>query len=223
LCLSDLIDDYLRRDEKPLPIDEIHPHEIGLCFRHNYYKRLDPRPTPKNKLRLFKSADFAHAFIRDVLGSTPKVTLVGSEKPFSMPFDGFKIVGRYDDLITVKLAGKDLPVLIEVKSVSGKTVEHIRHVKPHHLYQIHPYMMANKTPLGVAWYIARDTFADRNFSVFYDQAIMNESVMRAQVLHQHLADNRLPPPEARTSRDIKFLCWLCPWWRECQREYNPKR
>ena len=218
---SDIIDDYLRREDRPFPIGEYHPHEIGHCLRWNYYKRLIPRPVPPKKLRLFKSADLAHGFIRDVLAASDKVRLVSWEKPFEIPCGGFKIVGRYDDLITVKIAGEDMPIVVEVKSVSGKTVEHIRHPKPPHVYQLHPYLKATGAPAGQLWYIARDTYEDRTFTVFYDESTMGEVVVRAQLLHDFLTKGELPPSEGRNSRDIRYLCWFCPYWRECRADFNP--
>jgi hypothetical protein len=219
---SDLIDDYLKREEKRFPPDEIHPHEIGSCLRHTYYKRLIPKPVPKDRLRLFKAGDFAHYFIRAVLRSSSRVELVGWERPFELDYGDFKIAGRLDDLITVRLAGERLPIVIEVKSVGGRSVDFIREPKLHHVYQIHPYLRAADARLGVIWYVARQTFADKWFSVFYDQRVMDEVIVRARLLHQYLSEGRLPPPEGRNSRSMRWLCWFCPWWKECQADFNPR-
>lgn len=228
---SELIDDYLKREDKPFPIGEYHPHETGVCLRRTYYKRLIPKKLPPEKLRLFKSGDLTHEFAREVLRKSNRVQLIEWEKPFSLQYPNFKILGRFDDLIAVKLAGEKLPIMVEVKSISGKTVEHIRCPRRSHLYQIHPYMTARGTLLGMIWYIARDTFADRWFSVFYDQNIMNETLVRITLLHDCLTNNKLPPPEARHSKDIRFLCWYrdstgkahkCPWWWECKQDFNPQ-
>lgn len=217
---SELIDDYLRREPSAYTPGVYYPSEIGLCARMVYYKRLLPKAIEREKLRLFKSADLAHEFIRDVLASSTKVQLLAWEKPFSIICDDLEISGRFDDVILVRLPRREFPVVVEVKTVSGKTVEHIRTPSTPHLYQIHPYMRALRTDMAILLYLARDTFADVWFSVFYDKGIMAEAVERVRRLHRCLANRELPPAESKCRKDL-IPCYYCPWWRECREEYNP--
>jgi hypothetical protein len=222
---SDLIDDHLRKESHPAKIGVYWPSEIGACIRMNYYKRFIPREMPKEKLRLFRSGDAVHDFIREVLAKSDKVELLDWERSFKIPYDDFVYSGRLDDLILVRIAEEKMPVVVEVKSISGKTIEHIRHPNLPHLFQIHPYMYEIGARLGVIWYIARDTFADRPFPIFYDESIMTEAFIRTKRLHLRLLEHVLPEPEARTNRDL-FPCrtwrgWMCPYWRECRDDYNP--
>lgn len=222
--LSELIDKYLAREPSPPKIGVYRPSEIGNCLRMNYYKRFLPEKLLPEKLRMFKSADLAHSFIRDVLAAARDegVELLSWEEPFTLDFGEFVISGRWDDLIVVRLPTEEVPVIVEVKSLSGKTLEHITAPKLHHLYQIHPYMRAANTTLGVLWYLARDTYADKTFTVFYSQGVMDRVLLRLRRLHAHLVEGTLPPPEARDSKEIRFLCSFCQYWRECREEINPQ-
>lgn len=207
---SDLIDDYLKRESHPAKIGVYWPSEIGRCIRQNYYKRFLPREVPKEKRRLFKSGDVAHEFIRDVLARSNKVELLDWEKSFKIPYDDFVLSGRLDDLILIRIAEEKTPVVVEVKSVSGKSVAHINGINPTHLYQIQPYMHEIHARLGLVWYIARDTFADRPFTTFYDEGTMTEGLIRIQRLHRHLLEHSLPPPEAKTNNGFV----PCQIWRK---------
>lgn len=220
--LSDLIDEYLGRESRPARIGTYWPSEIGHCTRMNYYKRFIPTKIPSEKLRVFKSADLAHSFAREVLASSDRVRLLTWEKSFSILHDDFEISGRLDDMILVKIAGKDVPIVIEVKSISGKSVGHIRSPSVSHLYQIHPYLRAVRSSVGIVWYIARDTYADRSFSIFYDKEVMSEVLLRVKRLHLRLVNRELPEPEAKTRKDL-LPCWFCPFWRECRADFNPAK
>jgi len=213
---STLIDEYLKREPQERVIGVYRPSEIGTCIRLTYYKFRMPVEFPPDKLRLFKAGDHVHYFIRSVLASSPRLKLVDWEKPFSLVYDDFEISsGGYDDLITVRVQGKPLPIIIEVKSVSGKGVDHIKQPSMMHLYQIHPYMKAAHSNMATIWYVARDTYADKWFTVFYDERIMDEAVARIRKLHWHLVEQILP------ERECGFLCKFCPFWQECRGDYNP--
>jgi CRISPR/Cas system-associated exonuclease Cas4 (RecB family) len=224
---SDLIDDYLRRETRPAKIGTYWPSEIGQCVRQNYYKRFIPREMPKEKLRMFKSADLAHGFIRDVLASSDKVKLLAWEKPFSIICGDFEIAGRLDDVIVAKIANREEPIVIEVKSISGKTLDHLTGPKTDHVYQIHPYLKATRfegrtASLAVIWYLARDTYADKFFTVFYDQRVMDGAIARIRELHEHLTGHTLPLPEAKAHPSEPWRCWFCPYEQECRSNYNPE-
>jgi len=222
---SDLIDDYLRRKTHPARIGTYWPSEIGNCIRWNYYKRFIEKETPSDKLRMFKSADLTHGFIRDVLASSNKVRLLAWEKPFSIIVDDFEISGRLDDVIVVKIADRVEPIVVEVKSVSGKSIDHVTAPKMDHVYQIHPYLKATRheghaASVAVLWYLARDTYADKFFTVFYDQRVMDEAIARIRTLHNHLTSHTLPPIEF-SDQFRSWRCWFCPYWQECRDNFNP--
>jgi len=224
---SDLIDDYLKMENHPPRIGVYWPSEIGACIRQSYYKRFLPYEMPKEKLRMFKSADLAHGFIRDVLASSDKVKLLSWEKPFSIICDDFEISGRLDDVIIVKIAGREEPVVVEVKSVSGKSIGHLTAPKIDHVFQVHPYLKATRhegraASIAVIWYLARDTYADKFFTVFYDQRVMDAAIARIRKLHEHLTSHTLPPPEARNYPHESWRCWFCPFEQECNANHNPE-
>ena len=218
---SELIDEYLRRERHPRRNDVLYPSELGSCLRQVYYTHLIPVGFPPEKLRMFKSADLAHAFVRDVLASSNRVKLLDWEKPFSFIVDDFEISGRLDDLIVVQLEGKEEPVVVEVKSIRGKTVEYIAKPSFPHLMQMQPYLKAARASFGVLWYLARDTYADRWFSVFFDQKLWNAVIDRSRQIHKCLVERTLPPPEARTNKDLGYLCRFCPYWWDCKNNENP--
>jgi CRISPR/Cas system-associated exonuclease Cas4 (RecB family) len=219
-----LIDEYLKRDFKPALVGVYWPSEIPGCIRQNYYKRFIPYALPPEKLRLFKSADLAHLFIRTVLSSSPEVKFVGAEKPFSLIFGDFEISGRLDDVIIVESSGE--PLVIEVKSISGGTLEHISEAKMEHVLQVHPYLRATRLDgkqarRALLVYIARDTFATKIFEVEYDQRLMDTVIARAAELHRCLKEHVLPAPEAKLNPSESWRCGYCPYVRECGSNYNP--
>jgi len=67
----------------------------------------------------------------------------------------------------------------------------------------------------VIWYIARDTFQDRWFSVFYDDRYFWAAINRARRLRRYIREGILPPAEGRLNREIGYLCKGCPFWRAC--------
>ncbi|MBC7219290.1 MAG: PD-(D/E)XK nuclease family protein [Hadesarchaea archaeon] len=224
---SDLIDDFLKTKNNSPKIGVYWPSEIGACIRQSYYKRFLPHEMPKEKLRMFKSADLVHGFIREVLSSSNKVKLLSWEKPFSIICDDFEISGRLDDVIIAEIAGREELIVIEVKSISGKSVAHISAPKIDHVYQVHPYLRATRyegrsASIAVIWYIARDTYADRFFTVFYDQRVMDAAIARVKTLHGHLIKHTLPPAEAKNFPHESWRCWFCPFERECRADYNPE-
>ncbi|MEM4972900.1 MAG: hypothetical protein QXR87_04210 [Candidatus Hadarchaeales archaeon] len=225
---SDLIDRYVFREPSQRSDDVFYPSELGKCLRESFFSRRYPVTYDRATLRRFASAVYAHRFIRDVLmGSFPEVELVDVEKPFTILVDDFEISGRLDDLILVRLPGPkaqelfSLPpqqekvlVVVEVKSVGGKALWRIQGPSRPHLAQIHPYLKATKAPVGVIWYLARDSFQDRWFTVFYDHRFWLELVERARTLRHCLKEGTLPPAEGKEDGS----CWCCPFWRQCLQE-----
>jgi len=211
---SEWIDLYLRRDTRERRVGVYHPSELPWCMRQLYYRYTLPKPWPREKLRVFKSSDLAHHFIREVLASAPGVRLLGWEREFSLVYPGFEIRGRMDDLISVQVEGRELPMLVEVKSVGAPhSFEKLDRPKHEHVCQIMPYLRVARA-LGMVWYLQRSTYEDKHFAVSYDPKVMLEVESRASRLHQALVGRRLPPPESRKER--AWECGYCLYAPECE-------
>ena len=219
--LSALIDAYLERKVRPREIGSYWPSEIPYCIRQLYFRYTYPKPWPREKVRLFRSADKAHRFIAAVLSHADGIELVESEKEFSLIYDEFSINGRIDDLIWTKSKQfVESPLVpIEVKTISGKWADMEKlEVKREHAMQLMPYLKATRTPVGIVWYLSRDDFRDRWFEVRYSEELMDQVVHRARDLHKHLTKEIIPPAEAKSAEGRGWECKFCLWSDECAEE-----
>lgn len=257
---DEVIDSYLEREPSLREEDVFHAHELGDCLRLSYYRRRLPIKHPPETLRLFEAGRYAHEFIRRVLGSQAAaergIRLLEAERPFTLCFDHFDIRCRPDDFILVSLSpraagtvglqetqGREIPMIVEVKSVRGKKVDFITQPSYPHCTQLHVYLRGKRLQYGTILYVARDSFATKPFTVFYDPYLWSATVQRVSLLHECLTKNQLPPPEAKMTREelrklfpdlpdgylqggstpLRYMCFLCPLWRLCTANVNPSR
>jgi hypothetical protein len=228
---SDWVDAFLSRRERERKVGVYHPSEVGHCLRELYFAYTEPRPWPKEKLRLFRAGDLVHEFVREVLANTSGIRLLGWEREFVIPCGGFDIAGRADDLITIKVEDYelglpvDVPLLVEVKSLGTprfpidsppEGLEHLQAPFPEHVLQITPYMRAFHLDYGLIWYFRRDNLADRYFCVQYKPELFSQVVLRFAELHDWLTVKKCPPPpEAKHNPDKKWRCRFCLYQDKC--------
>src|SRR3989344_4026357 len=133
-----MIDNYLKREMKPKGVGRYFPSEIGTCMRKVWYTYKYPQEIKPELQKIFEVGNIMHDFVVRVLKSekNPEVELLKSEFPFHHETSEYTIAGRIDNLIMVKMQGKE--VLVEVKSTAN--VDFLEEAMKHNIMQLQLYM-----------------------------------------------------------------------------------
>ncbi|HLD37017.1 MAG TPA: hypothetical protein VJA86_00300, partial [Candidatus Nanoarchaeia archaeon] len=162
---NDLIDKHLKRESRPKSIGRYYPSEIGGCIRKTWFSYRLPKETDKSTTKVFKAGEMLHEFISEVIKSekNPEIEFVNSEIPVKIETKEFIISGRIDDLMLVKLDGKQY--LVEVKSCKFLPNE----AKEDNVMQLQLYMHATGIHDGILLYIKKDDLQTLSFELKYDK------------------------------------------------------
>jgi CRISPR/Cas system-associated exonuclease Cas4 (RecB family) len=208
-----MIDNFLKREHRPKGIGNYYPSEIGMCLRKVWYSYKYPQEVDADLLKIFEMGNIIHDFVVDVLRSekNPDVELLKSEFPFKHQVDDFMISGRVDNLILIKLSGKN--VLVEVKSTPDVTF--VREASPHNISQLQLYMHFTGVHNGVLLYVGKKDLQSKVFVIEYNEKQALEIIGRFRKLHLCLTKNAAPDPEARESQKTNWMCRYCEYRERC--------
>ena len=208
---NDLIDKHLKRESRPKSIGRYYPSEIGGCIRKTWFSYRLPKETDKSTTKVFKAGEMLHEFISEVIKSekNPEIDLVNSEIPVKIETKEFIISGRIDDLMLVKLDGKQY--LVEVKSCKFLPNE----AKEDNVMQLQLYMHATGIHDGILLYIKKDDLQTLSFELKYDKDAVKDILERFDVLHKTLTSQKIPDAEAKINLQKQWMCQYCLWQQEC--------
>ncbi len=211
LDFNKIIENYLVRENKPKEIGRYYPSEIGGCIRKTWFSYKNPRETDADLLRIFEAGNLLHEFITQVIKSekNPDIELIKSEMPIKIEEKDFIISGRIDNLILLKINGKQY--LIEVKSTKMLP----RKANESHKMQLQLYMHATNIHSGFLLYIQKDNLQVCSFEFNYDSEEAENILRRFRELHLSLKHNTIPKPEAKISEEKNWMCLYCPYKKEC--------
>ena len=211
-----MIDNYLKKEHRPKGIGRYYPSEIGTCLRKVYYSYKFPMEIKPELLKVFEVGNILHDFVVKVLKSekNPEVELLKTEFPFQQQIEDFIISGRIDNLILVKLSGKE--VLVEVKSTGD--VGFVREASPHNIVQLQLYMHALGVHDGILLYIDKRNLQSKIFNIKYDKEEAEKILARFKALHKFLAIDAVPDAEARAEQKTLWMCRYCEYFDKCYEE-----
>jgi CRISPR/Cas system-associated exonuclease Cas4 (RecB family) len=216
--LNKAIEDYLRREIETYSIGVYYPSLLWSCIRRQWLMYKKPSELPIGTLKVFESGTMAHKFFTNVLFksfiSSELIDQFEYEKDLIYEGDGFKILGKFDDLLHFKFENK--PVLVEVKTV--RDLRFFREVKDHHIMQLQFYMNMIKVPNLEAYlvYLDRGNLEMKIFSVKKDEEAFKKIINRAEKLHYYLTKNEVPIAEAKIDKTKEWMCRYCHYKRLCK-------
>lgn len=211
-----MIDNHLKRENYPKGVGRYYPSEIGMCLRKVYYSYMHPQEIQPELLKIFEVGNILHDFVVEVLRSekNPDVELLKSEFPFKHEVDDFVISGRIDNLILVKISGKN--VLVEVKSTGN--IDFIEEAAPHNVVQLQLYMHVLGIHDGILLYLDKRNLKSKVFPIAYDEEKAKQILERFRALHKSIKEGGTPEPEARGDRKTLWMCRLCEYRERCYEE-----
>ncbi|MCX6815240.1 MAG: PD-(D/E)XK nuclease family protein [Candidatus Aenigmarchaeota archaeon] len=211
-----MIDNHLKRENRPKGIGRYYPSEIGTCLRKIWYSYKFPQDIQPELLKVFEVGNIMHDFVVKVLKSekNPEVELLKSEFPFQHQLNDFIISGRIDNLILVKMANKS--VLVEVKSTGN--VDMVTKPAPHNAMQLQLYMHLLDIHDGILLYVDKRNLKSKVYTVPYNEEEAKKILERFQALHDHLKEDKLPDPESRADQEKLWMCRLCEYREKCYKE-----
>lgn len=210
-----MIERHIAREHKPKEIGKYFPSEVGNCLRKVWYSYRYPMKLEPETLKIFEVGNMLHGFVVEVLKSDKNkdIQLVQYEFPFKLEIDDFLVSGRVDDLLLIKVSGKE--VLLEVKST--KDVSRIRKPQSNHLIQLQFYMYATGVHNGSILYIDKNNLQSKSFEAKFSAKDSSRIVERFKELHRHLTANKLPMAEAKAKDDMKWMCKFCEYFDKCDK------
>jgi len=208
---NEFIDKHLKKENRPKSIGRYYPSEIGGCIRKTWFSYRLPKETDKSTTKVFKAGEMLHEFISEVIKSekNPEIEFVNSEIPVKIETKEFIISGRIDDLMLVKLDGKQY--LVEVKSCKFLPNE----AKEDNVMQLQLYMHATGIHDGILLYIKKDDLQTLSFELKYDKDAVKDILERFDVLHKTLTSQKIPDAEAKINLQKQWMCQYCLWQQEC--------
>jgi len=223
--LNIIFEKYLRENERKRVIGIYYPSEMGFCLRRTYFLYKKPKPIPLKTLLLFESGRVVHEWLANLFMKYDEIELgkigdffmekikidVRSEGKLAFKVDeGVWLIGRFDDLLLVKLGDYQDLFLIEVKSV--RDISMIREPKESHRMQINFYMKLLGIEEGYIMYVDRKTYEYKIFKVEFSKELWEKLIERVKKLHECLVNDELPEPEGRKTF---WMCKYCDYIDEC--------
>lgn len=213
---NEMIDNHLKKENRPKGIGRYYPSEIGMCLRKVWYSYKFPMEIKPDLLKIFEVGNIMHDFVAEVLKSekNPHVQLLKSEFPFRKDIDDFTISGRIDNLLLVKASGKE--ILVEVKSTTD--ISFVREAAPHNVVQLQLYMHVLGVHNGILLYIDKKNLQSKVFEVPYKKEEAEKIIERFRALHKGIVSDTIPEPEARGSSKTLWMCRYCEYKDKCYAE-----
>ncbi|RLE38249.1 hypothetical protein DRJ17_04590 [Candidatus Woesearchaeota archaeon] len=232
--INQAIDEYLRREERPLVVGVYYPSMISYCLRRLFYLYTSPpKPVSSEKLRIFHAGNIIHSFIKEVLEKSEKIELLHNEGEFAIIIDDIQIRGRYDDMILLR--GFKEPIVIEVKSIKSfrkwdrERKEHVDVELPYseHVNQLMIYLYAMRCRYGAIVYVEKPTLQIKVCPVVFDRDRLDMLIDRVKQLHEFIITKTLPPAEAKQNESMRWQCYVACEFREhcdrCENKNNMKK
>jgi len=213
LDFNEMIGNFLKQELRPKEIGRYYPSEAGNCLRKTWYSYKQPKETDKELIKVFEVGNMIHDFVVDVIKSerNAEVELLGAEVPFRFTEGAITISGRIDDIILVKIAGKQY--IVEVKSTSA--LKYTKEPSEGHVMQLQIYMRQMGVHNGIILYVEKNTLQSKWFETEYDAQKAEYALSRFRNLHSHLAENKLPAAEAKLVNEMNWQCKSCQYAEEC--------
>jgi CRISPR/Cas system-associated exonuclease Cas4 (RecB family) len=214
-----LIDEHIKRENRPKGIGKYYPSEAGTCMRKSFYSYKFLAEIDPELRKIFEMGNIIHDFVVQVLKSERQkdVELLESEFPFKEQVDDFVISGRIDNLIKVKASGKIY--LVEVKS--SKSIDFVKEASPHNIQQLQLYMHFTGVHNGLLLYIDKTNLMTKMFEIDYSKEEAERILERFKHLHRHLTEDTLPEAEARAHKETGWMCRYCEYKDRCEKD-TPK-
>jgi CRISPR/Cas system-associated exonuclease Cas4 (RecB family) len=214
-----MILNHIKREWRPKGIGKYYPSEAGMCIRKTWFSYKYPQEVDPELLKIFEMGNIIHDFVVDVLKSekNPEVELLKTELPFKEKIDDFEVSGRVDDLILVKISGKN--VIVEVKSTSD--ADYVKEASPHNIMQLQLYMHFTGVHNGILLYVGKKDLKSKVFVIDYDEQKALEIIERFKKLHACLTKDVIPDPEARETKYKSWMCRYCEYFNRCY-EQTPR-
>ncbi|MBP1357969.1 MAG: hypothetical protein JZD40_05740 [Sulfolobus sp.] len=223
MVVKEIIYKQLLEDNSSLSepfLGEYWPSSIWDCMRRQYYTRNYPIRPNVDQLRYKTLGSLIHEFIAKLLSKNETFKVI-SEVPVRLPHptnNEIVIVGRADDILVLE-AGK-LRYVVEVKTVDDLRTQLSKGRLPrkNHMAQLNMYLRAFPNSTGILLYIDRSNFDMEEFQISFDPQLYNESIKRAETLHEFLRAKKLPPPEAMHNEEMKWMCKNCEFRNKCEKD-----
>jgi len=219
LDFDKLIDEHLKKENRPKGVGRYYPSEAGTCMRKIWYSYKHPTEVEPELLKIFEMGNIVHNFVVEVLKSekTKDIELLESEFPFREEVEDFMISGRIDNLIKIKASGKIY--LVEVKST--KSIDYVKEASPHNVQQLQLYMHFTGVHNGFLLYIDKSNLKTKTFEIEYSEEEAKRILERFKSLHKHLKEESLPEAEGRCHKEVKWMCGYCEYKDRCFKD-TPK-
>ena len=213
---NEMIDNHLKKENRPKDVGRYYPSEIGMCLRKVWYSYKFPLEIMPDLLKIFELGNIMHDFVVEVLKSEKNshVQLLKSEFPFKHDVDDFTISGRIDNLLLVKASGKE--VLVEVKSTADEG--YVKEAAPHNVVQLQLYMHVLGIHNGILLYVDKKNLQSKVFEVPYEKEEAEKIIERFKALHKNLVSDTVPEPEARGASKTLWMCRYCEYKDKCYAE-----
>jgi CRISPR/Cas system-associated exonuclease Cas4 (RecB family) len=214
-----MIENYVKREHRPKGAGRYFPSEIGTCMRKVWYSYKYPQEIKPELQKIFELGNMLHDYVVKVLRSekNPDVELLKSEFPFHADIEDFTVAGRIDNLILLKVQGKE--VLVEVKSTGN--VDFVEEAMRHNIMQLQLYMHFIGVHDGILLYVDKRNLKSKVFTIKYSEKAAQLIIERFRQLHSSITQEKIPDPEARASRDDIWMCRYCEYRDKCY-EATPK-
>jgi CRISPR/Cas system-associated exonuclease Cas4 (RecB family) len=211
---DEMIDNYLRKEQRPKEIGKYYPSEVGLCMRKTWYSYKYPVSLKPEMIKIFEMGNMLHDFVVKVLASeknTRNIMLISTEAPFRKEIDDFIVSGRIDDIILIKANGKN--VIVEVKSTGN--IDMIEEPVYYNKMQLQFYMYVLGIHNGILLYVDKRNLKSRVFTLDYDEGEAMKIVNRFRALHKLLKYDAVPDPELRADQEKIWMCRNCDYRERC--------
>lgn len=191
--LKELIDKFYldrereKRERRKEERTKFYISEVGKCGRSIFFrfKKAPGREIEAERLRLFEYGDYIHQLILRPLISLRLIRATEIDIP---PQE--IVSGRADAIISID--GE--PYVLDIKSISGKmNLERMIEPKLEDHYQIQLYLHYFGIKKGILLYLNKDTQELKEFSVNYNNELVEKLLAEFEKLKSRIESNILPP------------------------------
>ncbi|HEB01496.1 MAG TPA: Dna2/Cas4 domain-containing protein [Candidatus Portnoybacteria bacterium] len=205
--LRELIDQFYLDGDKGRDQDHFYITDAGKCPRQVYFKfkKAPKKDLDAKTLRIFDHGNYTHLRIMGTLFSLGLVQ--GSE--ITIPKQEI-INGRADAIISLD----NKPYVIEIKTASSYKFDSLTQPESDHLGQIQLYLHFFNIKDGILIYENKNTQELKEFSIKYDQKLVEELLENFKKLKEKIDNNIIP--EKPTGLE-PWRCNYCVYRKECNK------
>ncbi|MDO8628682.1 MAG: CRISPR-associated protein Cas4 [Nanoarchaeota archaeon] len=199
--------------KKPFQRKSLYVTDVAACPRAVFYdfKGFPRAPVDPRSSRVMHNGDFVHARLAEVL---QKVGVLKEEDvEVSLP-DNDLVRGRADAIIEVN----GDKVVVDFKSMNGFQFKALSSPSPDHVKQVQLYLHFLNLKKGLLVYECKNTQELKEFEVFYDEHVVNESLAFFYSLQSQINQDVLPDVPLGIE---KWKCDRCSFLADCKKVGNP--